>query len=284
MRCLSTNPYNDRPKHYNELFIHLQPELKSLKNIKEIIKTQLKPNKLALIMATNKVVPLSIRAKFSICCPIVYRYYKPEFVLNDLIGLLSSNIARIKNKLKKYSFNTEVMKQINSGFIPSKTVQLFLNLITEEDEIKFKKDESHASQISCKVLLILMNVDFDANYNDSNNNYVKYLYRLMKKKGIYKIKELLFFHLCGNINITPQMHYDLEKIVEANAEVFDLNNEILKDSTKITKIFIYFILDLTKFIQIKCSDGTFLYTLRLLKLEEISSRIKLKKIKNEIYS
>lgn len=272
-RALSTSP------------AFIATEEKTLKIVKEAIKSIKKPNKLALIMSTNKVVPINLRLKFAISCPIVTRFYKISYILEDMILFYTKNLAKIKKKLSAYSSNSEIMKQLESGFIPSKSVQVFINLITFDDEIAFKEDFSNkSSQILAKALLIMLN---EKNILGSNNlqkiNYLNILFKIMKNNQINRIKELLIYNLCGNIHVYPTTHIQLQNLLEMSSDTFGLTSELLKESNKVVKVLIYFVLDFMKYISNKCNDGTYIYTLRLMKLEENKIRWNLKKLRDSMY-
>ena len=256
--------------------------------IQNVIPYMKKPDKIALIMCTNPVVPLSLRAKFVVGCTNVSKYYKLQYIYQELIAQLNESQNQVKKKLNIYCSNFEVMRQVELGFIPSKTVQVFINLITFADENEFKHDiNNYTAQILSKMLLVLVMERVKINYREEfarkqiTNNYVQMLFKWLQKNKISSLKELLFYKLSGNVIIFPDMHYVMEEMMEENPQIFDLNHEVLKNNSKVCKILIYFILDLKKYVEQKCSDGTFIYTLRLIKQEEKSLKFKIFKLKNE---
>ena len=264
-----------------------------------------KSNKIALIMASNMVVPINLRYSLFLSCPAVAKNYPLKDLIESMVYVLLRNLKKIKQKLSIYTSNTEVLKQVEQTFSPSKTVQVFLNMITLEDEISFKQSHDVCTGVLSKALLILLmeNEKLDANQVDpeymslmasppstksfkSSDSFDFYeisptetLFKQINKLGYGKIKDLIFYHICGNIYIYPHMHLQLEQLIHDNEDIFNLNQDSMKNHLKVSKIIIYFILDLLKYAEKKCSDGTFIYNLRLLKLEEMMISSKLKKFK-----
>lgn len=309
----NTNIYN------SSLLNEIKTNYKHLKNV---MKSDTKANKISVILSNNNVVPLKLRSILILNSKKAYRYTDLSSFFEEIVSNTNKRLLSIKDQLSTYKMNIDVINQVEKGYVPCKTIQAFLNLITKEDEQDFK-DESQLNSpndLLSEIIIALItknekkfqnnvekaSVPINMSLNMTNNNtannklmiipknnldllnspqykgkktYTQALYKLMSQMKIFKLKDLLFEKLNGDIFINKQIHNLLIEYIENNPDIFDMSLETLRGLNKVSKILVYFIHDLMKFIERKCSDGTYLYNLRLLMLEESYFKIKMKKLK-----
>ena len=237
--------------------------------------------KALLILTIRKVVPVSLRSKICLSIPFIRRYYSEKYILNDLIDFLTiRKDSFIKNNEIYYS-NEEVATKIKTQFQPSKTLFTFLNMITAYDEQLFREESSNFGQLMCRlIIIVLLNHRLQIQENHDSFDYISYFYAyILPKYGKTKLKEILFYTLIGNIHFTCQSYCLFRSLIDENAHVFDLNQESFSFHSKIIKILAYFIIEVNKFADSKCTDGKYIFILRLIKKEEETLKERIKRLK-----
>lgn len=261
---------------------NVDPEEKCLESIKMLLPAlSNSKDKLALILAINRVVPIKLRATLTIGVKIVNKVYHLKYILNDLINFLNEKKKKLEENQEVYYSNEELATHIKSQYSPSKTVYVFLNMLAATDEQVFRTEFSLDGQLVAKILiLLLLNPRFTTIKSHSEFDYIGCLYKkVLPKYGRTRVKELIFYDLIGKIHFHMQSYNQLQNLISNNNEVFDLHQETFSNHSKMTKILVYFILEISKFAEKKCSDGTYVFILRLLKREEELTKKKIKRLK-----
>lgn len=261
---------------------NVDPEEKCLESIKALLPALTsQKDKLALILAINRVVPIKLRAILTIGVKIVGKTYHLKYILNDLINFLNDKKKKLEENQEVYYSNEELATHIKSQYTPSKTVYVFLNMLAAADEQFFRTDFTLDCQLVAKILiLLLLNPRFTTTKSHSEYDYIGCLYKKVLPKYMRaNVKELIFYDLIGKIHFHMQSYNQLKSLISNNNEVFDLHQETFSGHIKMTKILVYFILEVAKFAEKKCSDGTYVFILRLLKREEELTKKKIKRLK-----
>jgi hypothetical protein len=129
------------------------------------------------------------------------------------------------------------------------------------------------------IVILLFNHRLNSNESPSEFCYISYIYdKILKKFNRKSLKDLIFNNLIENIHFTNVSHSHFKALLEENAFLFDISHERFSLQSKIIKILCYFMNEVNKFSEYKCSDGKYIFILRLFKKEEETLKERLKRL------
>lgn len=234
----------------------------------------------ALILTVNKLTPVNLRLKLCMNIVFIRKFFHEKNILDDLISILYEKREKSLELNSFYMQNEEVSKKVQMQFKPSKTLFTFLNMISSEDEKIFREEVSYSGNILCQMIVILLfNHRLNSNESPSEFCYISYIYeKILKKFNRKSLKDLIFHNLIENIHFTNVSHSHFKTLLEENAFLFDISHERFSLQSKIIKILCYFMNEVNKFSEYKCSDGKYIFILRLFKKEEETLKERLKRL------